>query len=53
MSLILILLIVLLLFGGTSGYYAHQQWGAPGLGGVLGTVVIILLFAFLLRGSFY
>lgn len=53
MSLIQILLIVLLLFGGTSGYYAYQQWGARGLGCVLGTVVIILLFILLLRGSFY
>jgi hypothetical protein len=51
----LILLIILILCGGFGGgYWGHSQWGAnypyagPGFG--LGTILIILLIAFLLGG---
>ena len=30
-------------FGGGGGYYAHSYYGAPGLGGVLGIVLIVVL----------
>ena len=43
MSLILIVIVLLLLFGGGGGYYAHKSYGLPGLGGVLGLVLIVLL----------
>jgi len=43
MNLIIIIIILVLLFGGGGGYYAHSNYGMPGLGGVLGTVLIIIL----------
>jgi preprotein translocase subunit SecG len=43
MSTILIVVVLLLLFGGGGGYYAHSQYGGAGLGGVLGTVLAVLL----------
>lgn len=46
--LILIILLVLL-FGGGGGYYGHARWGpAGGLGGGLGTVLLILLIGYAL-----
>jgi hypothetical protein len=45
MSTLLIIVILLLIFGGGGGYYAY---GGAGLGGVLGTVLIILLILWLL-----
>jgi hypothetical protein len=48
MTLIIIIIILLLIFGGGGGYYAHRTWGAPGLGGVVGLVLVILLVAWLL-----
>jgi hypothetical protein len=50
MPLILIIILVLLIFGGGGGYYAHRSYGLPGLGGVLGTVLIILLLLWLFGG---
>ena len=48
----LILIIVLLLFGGIGGgWYGHQNYGPWGGGGIgLGTILIILLIAYLLGG---
>jgi hypothetical protein len=46
MSLLLIIIILILIFGG-GGYYAHSYYGAPGLGGVLGTIVIVLVVLWL------
>ena len=43
MSTILIIVVLLLLFGGGGGYYAHSRYGSAGLGGVLGTVLVVLL----------
>ena len=42
MSTILIILVLILLLGG-GGYYGHSMYGAPGLGGVLGLVLIVVL----------
>jgi hypothetical protein len=43
MSTLLIIVILLLLFGGGGGYYAFNTYGGVGLGGVLGTVLLVLL----------
>jgi hypothetical protein len=47
---VLILLIVLvLLFGGGGGYYGHTRWGPSGGAGMgLGTILLILLVAYML-----
>jgi hypothetical protein len=50
MSLIVIIIILLLLFGGGGGYYAHRTYGGAGLGGVLGTVLLIILVLWLVGG---
>ncbi len=47
MGLILLIVVLVLLFGGGGGYYAHSRWGMPGLGGVFGTVLLILLVLWL------
>ena len=47
MSLILIIILLVLLFGGGGGYYAHRTYGLPGLGGVLGLVLIIIVLLWL------
>jgi hypothetical protein len=48
MTLIIIIVVLVLLFGGGGGYYAHRTWGGPGLGGVIGLIVIVLLVLWLL-----
>jgi hypothetical protein len=48
MNMLLIILILLLLFGGGGGYYAYNTYGGTGLGGVLGTVLVIFLILWLL-----
>jgi hypothetical protein len=42
-----------LIFGGGGGYYAHRSYGGAGLGGVLGTVLIVLLVLWLVGGVGY
>ena len=48
MSTLLIIIILLLLFGGGRGFYAYNTYGGTGLGGVLGTVLVIFLILWLL-----
>ena len=43
MGLLLLIIILVLLFGGGGGYYGYRTYGGPGLGGVLGIIVVILL----------
>jgi hypothetical protein len=43
MGLILVIVVLLLLFGGGGGYYGYRRYGGPGLGGVLGTVLLVLV----------
>jgi len=50
MSLLLLIIILILLFGGGGGYYGYRSYGGPGLGGVLGLVVVILLVLWLVGG---
>ena len=46
--LILLIIVLLLLFGG-GGYYGYGRWGYRGGAGVgLGTVLVILLIAYML-----
>lgn len=46
--LLLIILLVLLL-GGGGGYYGHSRWGYSGGAGIgLGTILLIVLVAYLL-----
>jgi len=45
---LLIILILLLLFGGGGGYYAYNTYSGTGLGGVVGTVLVIFLILWLL-----
>ncbi len=48
--LILIILLVLI-FGGGGGYYGHSRWGPGGDAGIgLGTILLILLIAYMLGG---
>jgi len=48
--LILIILLVLI-FGGGGGYYGHSRWGPSGGAGIgLGTILVILLLAYMLGG---
>ncbi len=48
-TMILLIIILILVFGGGGGYYGHTRWG-PGGGACigLGTILVILLIAYLL-----
>jgi hypothetical protein len=47
--MLLLIIILLLLFAGGGGYYGYNRWGSRGGAGIsLGTVVLILLVAYLL-----
>ena len=47
--MLLLIIILVLLLGGGGGYYGHTRWGPSGGAGVgLGTVLLILLIAYLL-----
>ena len=50
MGLIILLIILFLVFGGGGGYYAHRSYGLPGLGGVLGLVLVIFIVLWLFGG---
>jgi hypothetical protein len=46
---IILIILLILLFGGGGGYYGHTRWGPSGGAGVgLGTILLILLIAYLL-----
>lgn len=54
MSLIILVVVCVLLFGGGFGVFAHRQWGeqngfaGPGIG--LGTILVIFLLIYLFGG---
>ena len=52
MSDIVLIVILGLALVAVSGYYAHSQYGSAGLGGVLGSVIIVLVFLWLFGGGF-
>jgi hypothetical protein len=50
--MLLLIIILILFFGLGGGYYGHTRWGPSGGAGVgLGTILVILLIAYLL-GAF-
>ena len=47
--MLILIIVLLLIFGGGGGYYGHSRWGPSGGAGIgLGTVLLILLIAYLL-----
>ena len=47
--MLILIIVLLLLFGGGGGYYGHTRWGPSGGAGVgLGTILLILLVAWML-----
>jgi hypothetical protein len=44
----ILILILLILFGGGFGWYGYRQGGAPWGGGILGTVLVIIVVLWLL-----
>jgi hypothetical protein len=47
--MLLLLIILLLVFGAGGGYYGHSRWGYRGGTGIgLGTILLILLVAYML-----
>jgi hypothetical protein len=47
--MLILLIILLLIFGTGGGYYGHTRWGYRGSAGIgLGTILLILLVAYLL-----
>ena len=46
--MLLLIIILVLLFGGGGGYYGYSRWGTGGGLGIVGTVLLILLVAYLL-----
>jgi hypothetical protein len=51
--MLLLIILLVLIFGGGGGYYGHTRWGPSGGAGIgLGTILMILLIAYLL-GAFH
>jgi hypothetical protein len=51
--MLLLIIVLLLVFGIGGGYYGHSRWGRTGGAGVgLGTILVILLIAYML-GMFH
>ncbi len=50
MNPILLIIVLLLLFGGGGGYYGYSMYGGPGLGGVLGLILMVTLVVWLFGG---
>ncbi len=47
--MLILLIVLLLVFGGGGGYYGHSRWGYRGSAGIgLGTILVILLIAYML-----
>ena len=50
--MLLLIIVLLLVFGGGGGYYGHTRWGYRGGAGVgLGTILLVVLVAYLLGFS--
>ena len=45
--MLLLIILLVLLFGGGGGYYGYSRWGTGGGLGVVGTVLLILVIAYL------
>jgi hypothetical protein len=47
--MLILIIILILIFGGGGGYYGYGRWGHAGGAGIsLGTILLILLIAWLL-----
>ena len=47
--MIILIILLILVFGGGGGYYGHTRWGPGGGASIsLGTILVILLIAYLL-----
>ncbi len=47
--MLILIIVLLLVFGAGGGYYGHNRWGPSGGAGVsLGTILLILLIAYML-----
>jgi hypothetical protein len=47
--MLILLIVLLLVFGGGGGYYGHSRWGRSGGAGIgIGTILVILLIAYML-----
>ena len=47
--MLILIIVLILLFGGGGGYYGHRTWGPSGGAGVgLGTILLILVIAWML-----
>lgn len=47
-TILIVVVLILLLGGGLGGPYAYRTWGGPGLGGVLGVLLVVLLIVWIL-----
>ena len=48
-TMLLLIIVLLLIFGVGGGYYGYGRWGSRGGAGIgLGTILVILLVAYLL-----
>jgi hypothetical protein len=48
-QMLIVIIILVLLLGGGGGYYGHSRWGYGGGAGIgLGTILLVLLIAYLL-----
>lgn len=50
MGTILIIVLVVLLLGGGGGYYGYSRYGGAGVGGVLGSVLVLFLVVWFFGG---
>ena len=47
--MLLLIVILLLFFAGGGGYYSYNRWGSRGGAGIgLGTILLVLLIAYML-----
>jgi len=42
--MLLLIIILALLFAGGGGYYGYSRWGAGGGLGIVGTVIVLVLY---------
>jgi hypothetical protein len=50
--MLILIIVLVLVFGGGGGFYGHRRWGHRGGAGIgLGTILLILLVAYVL-GAF-
>ncbi len=48
--MLLLIILLVLVFGGGGGYYGYSRWGTGGGLGIVGTVLLVLVVAYLFGG---